>query len=189
MAEPNLTDRQQRWFASIREGLERDTGKTMEEWVAIARTCPETAHRARLKWFKETHGLLQNRASQVIGEAFGSKMSWSEPDALIDQVWADPAARAIFEAIDASARALPEVLRTARRGYTAWSRRVQFAAAKPIRGGVQLGVAAPLDLDARLAPRGGQSWSERLGAQLTLTSPADIDQRLTAILKAAWDGA
>jgi len=53
-----LTDRQRAWFASVREGLERDTGKSLEAWAQIALTCPQTAHRARLKWFNTvvTHG-------------------------------------------------------------------------------------------------------------------------------------
>ena len=143
MAEPNLTERQQKLFASVRASLERDTGKTMAQWVAIARTSPETGHRARLKWLKDNHGLLQNRASQVLGEAFGSVGAWSEPETLIDALWADPASRAIFEAIDARARALPEVTRTARKGYNAWSRKVQFAAARPVKGGgAMLGLLA-----------------------------------------------
>src|ERR1700678_1036780 len=135
MADANLTERQRKWFATIRGGLERDTGKTMAEWVEIARTCPETAHRARLKWFKDTHGLLQNRASQVLSEAFEPKMAWSAPGTLIDALWTDAAARAIFEAVNARATALPDVVRTARKGYTAWSRRVQFAAIRPVKGG------------------------------------------------------
>jgi len=58
----HLTEQQKKWFASVRAGLERDTGKSLAEWIEIARTCPESKPRARLKWFKETHGLLQNRA-------------------------------------------------------------------------------------------------------------------------------
>ena len=98
MPEPNLTDRQQKWFATIRAGLERDTGRSLEAWVAVARTCPETGHRARLKWLKDHHGLLQNRASHVLSEAFGSSTAWSEPDKLIEALWADPASRAVFQA-------------------------------------------------------------------------------------------
>ena len=30
----------------MQASLERDTGKTLAEWVAIARTCPETKPRA-----------------------------------------------------------------------------------------------------------------------------------------------
>lgn len=74
MTDPHLTVRQRKWFASVQAGLERDTGKSLKEWIEIARTCPEAATGARLRWFKETHGLLQNRASYVLGEAFPSAM-------------------------------------------------------------------------------------------------------------------
>jgi len=58
-----LSPRQQKWFASVKASLERDTGKTLEEWIAIARTCPETKPRARAQWLKDNHGLGQNRAA------------------------------------------------------------------------------------------------------------------------------
>jgi hypothetical protein len=190
MADANLTERQQKWFATIRQGLERDTGRTMAEWVAIARTCPETGHRARLRWFKETHGLLQNRASQVLGEAFGSQMAWSAPETLIDTLWSDPASRAIYEALNARAAALPEVIRTARKGYTAWSRRVQFAAVRPVKGGkAMLGLAVPPGAAARLTGRGSESWSERLTSRVTLEAPGEVDKDVVALLQSAWDDA
>ena len=31
-----LTAQQKKWFASIREGLQRETGKSLAEWVEIA---------------------------------------------------------------------------------------------------------------------------------------------------------
>lgn len=52
MGDPHLTERQTKWFASLREGLERDTGRPLAALVEIAKTCPETAPRERLKWFK-----------------------------------------------------------------------------------------------------------------------------------------
>ena len=116
---PNVTERQARYFASLRSSLEASSGRNLDEWVAIARTCPETRHRARLKWFKERHGLLQNRASLVISEAFSAKASWNEPEALLASQWPDPRAKAIFAAIDAAALAMPDVLRTVRMRFTA----------------------------------------------------------------------
>jgi hypothetical protein len=190
MPEPNLTDRQQKWFATIRAGLERDTGKSLEAWVAIARTCPETGHRARLKWLKDHHGLLQNRASQVLSEAFGSSMAWSKPDQLIEVLWADPASRAVFQAIDAAARKPNQVIQTVRKGYTAWSRKVQFAAARPVKGGkAMLGLAVTPDASPRLEAPRSESWSERLKARLLIASPAEVDAEIEALLRAAWEKA
>ena len=190
MPDPNLTDRQAKWFATIRAGLERDTGKSLDEWVAIARACPEEGHRARLKWLKDNHGLMQNRASQVLSEAFGSRMAWSEPEKLIEALWADPASRAIFQAVDAAARAPNEVIQTARKGYTAWSRKVQFAAARPVKGGkAMLGLAVAPDAHPRLEAPRNESWSERLKARVLISSPAEVDAEISALLKAAWEKA
>lgn len=188
MIPPNLTPRQQKWFTSVRAGLERETGKTLAEWVEIARSCPETGHRARLKWLKDHYGLSQNRASQVLGETFGSVAAWNEPDALIAALWADPGSQAIFEAVDAAALALPGAIRTARKGYTAWSREVQFAALRPVRGGkAMLGLAVTADAAAGLEKPKSESWSERLKSRRGLIAPADIDGVILALLRAAWE--
>jgi len=188
MSEPHLTERQEKWFASVRAGLERDTGKSLAEWVEIARTCPESGHRAKLKWFKDTHGLLQNRASLVLNEISAAAMPWSAPSDLVAALWTDPAARAIYDALDLQAMALEGAIRTPRKGYTAWARRFQFAAAKPLKGGaVSLGLGVPVDMDPWLEAPGNQSWSERLPARLALSRIDDVDDRVGALLKAAWE--
>jgi hypothetical protein len=190
MPDPNLTDRQQKWFASVRASLERDTGRTLAEWVEIARGCPETGHRARLKWFKETHGLLQNRASQVLSEAFPSQMNWSEPDALNEALWTDPGSRAIYHALDAAALALDGARRTVRKSYTAWSRKVQFAAARPLKTGhLMLGLAVTPDRSPALEAPKSESWSERLKSRLVVPSVESVDRSLEALLRLAWEGA
>jgi hypothetical protein len=183
----NLTAQQKKWFASVRGGLERETGKSLAEWVAIARTCPETAPRARLNWFKETHGLLQNRASFVLGEAFPSPVGWSEPDALKAALWTDPSSHAIFDAVEALVLALPEVVAGQRKGFSAWSRNYQFAALRPAKGGkARLGLALSPDADPALEPARSEGWSERLKASLVLNAPGDADARIAALLRSAW---
>jgi hypothetical protein len=187
VAPEHLTAQQRKWFASVRDGLQRETGKSLAEWVAIARTCPETAPRARLKWFKDTHGLLQNRASYVLGEAFPPEVGWSQPDALRAQLWADPDARAILAAVETRVLALPDIVVGQRKGFSAWSRRYQFAALRPVKGGrARLGLAVTPDLDAALEPAKNEGWSERLLATLPLDRPSDADARIAALLQAAW---
>ena len=184
-----LTEQQRKWFASVRDGIQRDTGKSVAEWVAVARTCPETAHRARLRWFKETHGLLQNRASVILNEAFPSAMRWSEPDALREALWAEPRSRTIFDSVQAIVLALPGIIAGQRKGYSAWSRKYQFAALRPLQGGeARLGVAVPPDADPILEPPRNEGWSERLCASCVLHAPPGANSPLAALLHRAWQG-
>jgi hypothetical protein len=185
----HLTARQEKWFASVREGLARDTGRSLAEWVEIAKTCPETKPRARLQWLKTNYGLLQNRATLVLSEAFPSAETWAEPDALRAALWTDPGQSAILEAIEAAVRDLPQLIVGQRKTYTAWSREFQFAAARPVKGGVRLGLAVAPDADPRLEPRkASESWSERCKAALVLSSAAEVDAGLKALLRQAWEG-
>ncbi len=183
----HLTEQQKKWFASVREGLQRETGKSLAEWIEIARTCPEIKHRARLNWFKQTHGLLQNRAAYVLGEAFPSEAGWDEPEALRAALWGDPASRSIFEAVERAVLELPDVVVGQRKGYSAWSSNYQFAALRPIKGGkARLGLALSPDADPRLAPASKtEGWSERLKASIVLNAPQDVDARLKTLIAAA----
>ena len=183
-----LSPRQQKWFASVQASLERDTGKTLEDWVAIARTCPETKPRARTDWLREHHGLGVNRAAHVLSVAFPSEDRWDEPEALRAKLWTDPAATTIFEAVEKRATALPGVVTGQRKGFTAFSREFQFASMRPLKGGhVALGLAAPPEADPRLVEPKNESWSERLKSKLVLTSAAEVDDSVTALLKQAWE--
>jgi len=183
-----LSPRQEKWFASVQANLAKNTGKTLEEWVKIAKTCPETTHRARLAWFKAEHGLLQNSASHVLAEAFGGGMAWDDEDALVDALWTDPARRAIFEAVREAATALPDVVMGPRKSYTAFSRNVQFTAARPDKkGGIMLGLKLPLNADPRLLPRAkSESWAEKL-MSLPIGDVAGVDDGVRALLKQAWE--
>ncbi|RAK51016.1 DUF4287 domain-containing protein [Phenylobacterium deserti] len=187
MAE-GLTERQQRWFASVRARLESDTGKSLEEWVAIARTCPETKPRARLAWMKAHHGLGQNRASYVLTEAFPSEAGWETPDVLRQALWSDVTSGKILAVVEALATPLPEVVTGQRKGYTAFSRKVQFAAIRPLKDGkAMLGLALePHEHPLLEAPK-NEPWSERLHARRPLNSPADADAELKALIEKAWE--
>lgn len=185
----HLTERQKKWFASVREGLERETGKSLEDWVAIARTCPETKPRAQQGWLKLHHGLGQNRASYVLSVAFPSdRMTWDKPDEARTALWTDPASMAILEALEAAVAGFDGLVVGQRKTYSAWSREFQFAAAKPVKGGTAvLGLAVTPDASPRLLEPKNESWSERLKAKLALAAPAEVDDEVRALLQAAFE--
>lgn len=184
-----LTERQEKWFASIRDSLERETGKPLAEWVEIVRRdCAETKPRARTVWLKEHHGIGVNRAAYILSEAFPSQMGWDDADALRATLWTDPAAAAILEAVEAAVADFPGLVTGQRKGFTAWSNKVQFAALKPVKGGTaSLGLALTPDTSPRLLEPKNESWSERLKAKLVLASPTEVDDEVKALLKAAWE--
>lgn len=183
-----LSPRQQKWFASVKASLERDTGKTLDEWVAIARTCPETKPRARTQWLKENYGLGANRAAQVLSAAFPSGIGWDEPEKLRAALWTNPASTAILVAVEGLASALPDVVVGQRKTFTAFSREFQFASIKPGRAGrAVLGLAVAPDADPRLEPPKNEGWSERLKSKIVLDSPTQVDASIAALLKASWE--
>jgi hypothetical protein len=184
----SMTERQEKWFASILESMERETGKTADEWVAIARTCPETKPNARKAWLKAHHGLGTNRASIVLSRAFPATATWDKPDDLRGTLWADPGSRAILDAVEKAVGALPDLVSSQRKSFTAFSREFQFAALKPIKGGkASLGLAVTPDADPRLEAPKNESWSERLKSKLLLESPAQVDASVQALLRQAWE--
>lgn len=185
---PHVTPKQKQWFAKVRASLEAETGKTLDEWVVIARTCPEKAHKKRLAWFKETHGLGVNYASTILGAAFDTGLGWDQPDALLDHLWKSPELRAIYDAIETAAKSLGEdVIIGPRKSFSGFSRKYQFAAARPSRKQVRLGLAvdgAALGLEL---PKSSDSWSDRLKGVVILDAPNQVDNTIRALFKQAYE--
>ncbi len=184
-----LTERQKKWFASVRTNLQAQTGKSMEEWVAIARAgCADLGPKAQAAWLKEHHSVGINHASYILSEAFPRGPGWDDPEALRAALWKDPASLAILQAIEVAAAApVFGLVQGQRKGYTAWSRDVQFAAVRPLKGGRAL---LGLKLDPAASPRLSpslrkESWSERLTAVVELDEPSQVDAEIVRLFAAA----
>lgn len=186
MAKQGLTEQQEKWFASVRANLEKNTGRSMDAWLQIAKTAPQGSFRDRLKWFKAEHGLMQNSASLVLSELEGDNL-WEDPEAHREALWKDPAARAVFEAVERRVDAIEGVVGGQRKGFSAWSRKSQFAAMRPTKAGVRLGLAVEPGADPRLVPAKNEGWSDRLKATLVLGSADDVDGSVDQLLRAAWE--
>ncbi len=190
MPDNGLTEQQRKWMTSVRASLETATGKTLEQWVAVARTCPETAPKARQRWFKEQHGLGQNYCMLVLSELARSEgAAPRDPQAMARTLWADPGAGAIHAALQAAVDALPDAITGQRKTYTTWSRSYAFACARPVKpnGAVRLGLAVTPDADPRLLEAAKEGWSERLKSVLVLTSPDQVDDGLRLLMQAAFE--
>ncbi len=185
---PQLTERQAKWFATVRANLEAQTGRTLEAWVAVMQTCPETRPRAQAAWLKAEHGVGQNHAAHILDAWRPAEgPNWDEPAELRAALWKEAGSLAILEAVEAIAGRTEGVISGQRKSYIAFSRAVQFAAMRPLKGGrALLGLKLEPDASARLSPSvRRESWSERLSALVELDDAAAVDPEIARLFAAA----
>ena len=188
MAEHGLTEQQRNWMASVRASLEISTGKTLDEWKRLMLDNPETSPRARQRWAKETHGLGQNYYMLVAREMErDAGVESRDAQALGAALWRDPGPAEVFRAVEAAVAELPDVVLGQRKGFSAFSRRHAFAAARPAKAVVRLGLAVDPAADARLEGSKREGWSERLTATLVLSSRDEVDDTVAHLLRLAWE--
>jgi hypothetical protein len=186
-----LTERQQKWFASVEASLERDTGKSLAEWVKIAKKCPETTPGKRTQWLREKYGLGVNRIAHILSVAFPEGPNWDDPDALLEHLWKEKEGRAIYEAVAKLVRKeFPEAVIGPRKTFVSFSRKIQFAGILPGpkgSGSAELGLPLPVATSKRLSPMKKRPWAEKHTAILLLKSPKDVDGEVKRLLKLAWE--
>jgi len=187
-----LTERQQKWFATVEANFEKATGRPVAVWVDILKGCPETRPKAQAAWLKATHGIGANHAAHILDAARPAEaMGWDDAEALRAVLWAEPRSLAILEAIERAAAGVDGVISGQRKGYTSFSRAVQFAAARPLKGGRAL---LGLKLEPSASPRLSEavrreSWSERLTAVVELDGPGAVDGEIARLFaRAAENG-
>lgn len=183
-----LTERQKKWFATVQANFASATGRPLAEWVEIMKTCPVQGPKAQAAWLKTEYGLGQNHAAQILDACRPSdRPGWDEPEALRAALWKDAGSLAILEAVERVAGGLEGVISGQRKGYTSFSRAVQFAAARPLKGGRAL---LGLKLDPATSPRLSpavrrESWSERLTAVVELEGSDRVDAEIARLFALA----
>ncbi|MNT09678.1 hypothetical protein D3C71_703770 [compost metagenome] len=183
-----LTERQKKWFATVQANLEKNTGKPLADWIAIMTTCPETAPRAQAAWLKAEYGVGQNHAAQILDACRPSDApGWDEPEALRAALWKDPGSLAILEAVERVVDGVEGVISGQRKGYTSFSRSVQFAALRPLKGGrALLGLKLLPEVSPRLSSSARrESWSERLTATVELDAADQADAEISRLFAQA----
>lgn len=188
MADQGLTEQQRKWMDSVRGSLETSTGRSLDAWKQLLRDNPETSPRARQRWAKETHGLGQNYYMLVTHEMErDAGVDTRDAEALGARLWRDNAAAEVFRAVEAAVAELPDVVLGQRKGFSSFSRRYAFAAARPAKHQVRLGLALECSADARLEPPRNEGWSERLAAVLVLSTREEVDEGVAHLLRNAWE--
>ena len=132
---------------AIVRNLPARTGRSLQQWLdLLAQDGPADA-REQVAWLQRTHGLGRVTAQVVVGHAGGRDVldvaAYDAPDTLVAGLFGPPgsALRLRYEALRAEIEAaVPGARVTACKGYVGFSARRQFAAVRPRRGGLELGL-------------------------------------------------
>jgi Domain of unknown function (DUF5655)/Domain of unknown function (DUF4287) len=175
-------------IANMRE----KTGKTLEQWLAIARNSKATKHGELVKLLKTDHGMTHGFANLVAHKTFRSDAgSVSATSDLIAAQYAGDKAvlKPIYDAVIEAAKACGDIEIAPKRAYVSLRRSKQFAIVQP-------STRTRLDLGLNLKDTPAQGRLERSGAfnamvshRVRLERPDDVDADVKAWIKKAWSAA
>lgn len=189
-------DKIKQYMASLEVNLEKATGKTLAQWVKIAKTCPHEKTGERLKWFKNVHGLGMSRAGLVLWRAFGEgafgegSLGEEDPNKLIDALFSKSFAgqRPLYEKVADFAAKLGKGTLSPRKTYVALYRLKQYGAVKPRKQGLLLGIALRIyPKNPKLIETKALGGGDRIKRAFVLETAKDFDANVKALLKAAYD--
>ena len=172
--------------------LEEKTGKSLEQWIAIAGASGHTKHGEVVSFLKEKHGLGHGYANLVVHrlkEAATSATGSAEADPIAQQ-YAGPKAglRPIYDALIRTVESFGgDVEISPKKAYVSVRRSKQFALIQPttkdrVDLGIQLkGVAAGGRLEA------SGSFNAMVSHRVRLAEAKDVDVQVRGWLKQAYD--
>lgn len=173
--------------------LKEKTGKSLAEWVKIAKASKLTKHGEIVKHLKEKHELTHGYANLVVHTALQSSAGAAEnTDDLVDGQYAGTKAglRPIYDALLKKIQAFgKDVEVSPKKAYVSIRRSKQFALIQPSTAtrldvGIQLKGEKPT---ARLEASG--SFNAMVSHRVRLEKAGDVDAELIGWVKRAYEGA
>ncbi|MEO8102211.1 MAG: DUF4287 domain-containing protein [Betaproteobacteria bacterium] len=178
--------------ATMRANLEKNTGKSFDAWMAMARKKNFAKHGEIVNWLKSEHELGHGFANMI---ALRSRESAERPpdgDDLVATQYAGAKAalKPIYDAVTAAVEKLGgDVEISAKKTCVSYRRNKQFAL-------IQASTATRVDLGINLKAEpvtarfeASGSFSAMVSHRVRLTSVKDVDAELKGWLKKAYDAA
>ncbi len=179
-------------FEKMAENLKDKTGKSLDEWVAVARSSGIKKHGEIIKFLKETHGITHGYANMIAHSLKQSAAALQgDRDSLIEKQYtgAKVAMRPIYERLLQEIMAFGDDIQVVpMMAYVSLRRSKQFACLKPATKtrmdvGIKLKGVTPTE---RLTEGGFNGMVSHL---VKVTDIGEIDDELLAWLRQAYEGA
>jgi uncharacterized protein DUF5655/uncharacterized protein DUF4287 len=175
------------------DNMKANTGKTLDQWLKIARAAKLEKHGQILKHLKTDHGMTHGYANLVAHKTLKSDAgSANNTDDLVTAQYAGPKAdlRPIYDAIiKATATFGKDIEIAPKKAYVSLRRNKQFAIIQPstktrVDVGINLKGTDPTD---RLEASG--SFNSMVSHRVRLEDPKQVNKQLIAWLKKAYTNA
>jgi hypothetical protein len=183
------------WVAreeTYRKNLLDRTGKSLEEWVEIARELGIERPRELRKTLCEAFGLTWGYAGWIAWLAGDRGTPFNDrPENLVDAMFSGSKAkfRLMFDTLSVHALSLgPDARICPCQTIVPFYRRHVIAQVKPLASRLDFGLAlGDHPFSARLLDTGGRAKGDRITHRIELREPRDIDAELLRLLRLAYD--
>lgn len=188
-----MSDKIDQAFASMAKNLEDKTGKSLAQWVKIAKAMGELKHSQIVNNLKAEHGIGHGYANLIAHSAAGTHGEGAPgDDALIDAQYAGEKA-ALRPIYDKLAKAISgfgsDVEFSAKKAYVSLRRSKQFGIIQPTtKTRVDVGINLKgVEPGGKLEASG--SFNAMVSHRVRVEPAADVTKELLAWLKRAYDAA
>ncbi len=176
--------------AAMKANLKEKTGKTLAQWLKIARAAKLAKHGAIVKHLKSDHGMTHGYANFVAHELLGGTSAGVPDDDLVDGQYAGKKAglRPIYDALLAAVATFgKDVEISPKKAYVSLRRNKQFGIIQPstatrVDVGINLKGTEPT---ARLEASG--SFNQMVSHRVRVEGVKGVDAELKRWLKQAYD--
>lgn len=170
--------------------LEKNTGKSLAQWVAVVKSSGHEKHGEIVKFLKSEHGFTHGFANLVAHEAKGSAaVQLAETtDLVAEQFKGKEDLRPIYDRLICEIKKFGSDVEIApKKAYVSLRRSKQFAILQPSTKtrfdiGLNLKGVAP---EGKLEAAG--SWNAMCSHRIKASSPEDIDTQVVNWVKMAYD--
>ena len=176
---------------SMIANMKEKTGKTLEQWITLAKKSGERKHGGIVKHLKTEHGMTHGFANLVAHKTLKSDAGSASggDDGLVAAQYAGPKAdlKPIYDALIKAVNTLgKDVEVSPKKSYVSLRRNKQFALIQP-----STKTRVDLGLNMKDAPAKGRleksgSFNAMVSHRVRLEKPGDIDKDVKAWLKKAY---
>lgn len=170
--------------------MKEKTGKTLEQWIKIAKKSAAVKHGEIVKLLKAEHGMTHGFANLVAHKTLKSDAGSADTDLVATQYSGAKAdLRPIYDALIKAAKGCGEIEIAPKKAYVSLRRSKQFAIIQPsTRTRVDLGLNMKgTPAKGRLEASG--SFNSMVSHRVRLEKVSDVNKEVADWLKKAWSGA